>query len=84
MGSHSLPEPGKGISQRAALAVAAGAGSELLAWVGVAIYVGHKADARFGTEPWLLLVSTLLGISFGLYRFVRQASVRPKDPSQRP
>ena len=83
MDSHPS-EPGKKPPQRAPLAVAAGAGTELLVWVGLAVYAGRKADARFGTDPWLLLVSTLLGISFGLYRLVRETAIRPNGDPKRP
>ena len=76
-------EPGKKLPQRPPLAVAAGAGTELLVWVGVAVYAGRWLDARFGTDPWLLLVSTLLGISFGLYRFVRETAIRPNGYPKR-
>jgi len=76
-------EPDKGLSQRSALATAAGAGTELVVWVGLAVYAGRKADAKLGTEPWLLLASALLGISFGLYRFLRETAIRPNGPSKR-
>ena len=75
------PEGKESFRRRRALAVAAGAGVELLVWTGLGVYAGRRADERLGTEPWLLLVSALAGISFGLYRFVRETSVRPDGPA---
>ena len=30
---------------------------------------GHWLDSRLGTDPWLLLVGALLGITVGFYHF---------------
>lgn len=33
--------------------------------------VGHWADNRFGTTPWLLLLGAVLGIAIGFYHFLK-------------
>lgn len=35
-----------------------------------AVVMGWLADRYFGTDPWLLIVSTLLGTGAGFYRMV--------------
>lgn len=37
--------------------------------MGMGIYGGYKADAYFGTEPWLMVVGALLGMAAGFYNF---------------
>ena len=32
-------------------------------------YGGYKADAYFGTEPWLMVVGALVGMAVGFYNF---------------
>jgi len=51
----------------------AGLGTEL---TGVVIFftaVGWWLDARFGWEPWGLLIFGMLGAAVGLYRFIKEA-----------
>ena len=38
--------------------------------VGLGAWGGYKLDAHFGTEPWLLLLGAVLGITVGLYHFL--------------
>ena len=35
------------------------------------VVVGYFADRHFGTEPWLLIVGTLLGTGAGFYRMLQ-------------
>ena len=37
--------------------------------MGLGIYGGYKADRYLGTEPWLLVVGSLLGMAVGFYNF---------------
>lgn len=37
--------------------------------MGIGIYGGYRADAYFGTEPWLMVVGALLGMAAGFYNF---------------
>jgi F0F1-type ATP synthase assembly protein I len=37
--------------------------------VGGGAWVGYKADAHFGTKPWLLLLGAVFGMVVGFYRF---------------
>lgn len=45
-------------------------GWTLVIAVGLGVYGGWWLDARFGTEPWLLLVGAILGITVGMYLFL--------------
>ena len=37
--------------------------------MGVGIYGGYQADAYLGTEPWLLVAGSFLGMAVGFYNF---------------
>jgi F0F1-type ATP synthase assembly protein I len=37
--------------------------------LGLGMYAGYKADAHFGTTPWLFLVGAFLGMAVGFYYF---------------
>ena len=41
-----------------------------LASVGLGLWVGHWADNRFGTQPWLFIAGAVLGIVVGFYHFI--------------
>jgi F0F1-type ATP synthase assembly protein I len=47
-------------------------GVELVAPVIVGVFSGRWLDRRFGTEPWLLLVLTVLGAVAGMINLVRR------------
>jgi F0F1-type ATP synthase assembly protein I len=73
---HSAPkETGRLSSRGNPWAVAFGAGMELAVSVLLGVAAGRWADRKFGTEPWLVLAGTVLGIGLGLYFFIRQAVV---------
>ena len=48
-----------------------GIGFELVAPILLLGFVGYWLDSRFDTDPWLLLVGSLLGIAVGFYTFLR-------------
>ncbi|MBI5244579.1 MAG: AtpZ/AtpI family protein [Elusimicrobia bacterium] len=52
-----------------------GAGTELVVFALAGFFAGRWADSRFGTQPWLLLAGTLLGICLGLYQFIRETVI---------
>ena len=39
----------------------------MAASLALGVWGGYKLDARFGTEPWLLLTGSVLGVAAGLY-----------------
>lgn len=45
-------------------------GWTLVASVALGVFVGRWADKHFGTEPWFLLLGSVLGIAVGLYYFL--------------
>jgi F0F1-type ATP synthase assembly protein I len=45
-------------------------GWTLVASIVLGLLAGWWADARFGTEPWLLILGACLGIVVGLYHFL--------------
>jgi ATP synthase protein I len=42
--------------------------------IAVGLFLGYYLDKLFGTEPWLLLSFTLLGIVSGFYSLIRGLS----------
>ena len=49
-----------------------GIGFELVAPVIIGVFGGRWLDRRFGTDPWLLLVLTVLGAVAGMINLVRR------------
>ncbi|MEM6629264.1 MAG: AtpZ/AtpI family protein [Bacteroidota bacterium] len=49
-------------------------GFEILAYVLFAVFAGYKLDQWLGTDPWLLLVCSLLGVAGAMYHAVKKAS----------
>lgn len=39
--------------------------------IAVGLFLGYFLDKLFGTQPWLLLVFTLLGVISGFYSLLR-------------
>ena len=50
-------------------------GFEMALPVVLLMYLGHKADGRLGTEPWLSLVGAILGIAVGFYSMFKRVGV---------
>jgi F0F1-type ATP synthase assembly protein I len=46
---------------------------QLAASTALGALLGWWLDNRFGTTPWLLLAGALLGVSAGMYAFIRAA-----------
>lgn len=48
-----------------------GQGFSFAAIVGVMAWLGHLADEKFGTDPWLLIAGTLVGVVVAVYDLIR-------------
>lgn len=51
----------------------------LPASIAVGLFFGYFLDRRLGTEPWLLLIFTVLGIASGLLSLFRALRKEFKD-----
>ena len=78
-----MEEPrGKGPQKRS---TASGAGEYLghgLTWAAstlLFLWLGSKADAWLGTEPWLTLIGAFLGAGAGFYHMYHHLVVAPRD-----
>lgn len=58
--------------QTNALGVALSAGSQLVVSVLLWLFVGQWLDKKLGTEPWLMLLGAVVGISSGLYLLIKE------------
>ena len=52
-----------------------GLGFEIAVPVVLCMFVGYRLDRWLGTDPWLTVVGSVLGISIGFYAFFK--SVQP-------
>ena len=48
--------------------------TELVAGLGIGFGIGYGLDVLFGTQPWLMLIFTLLGIAAGIQTMMRTAA----------
>ena len=48
-------------------------GMQLAVAVTVFFFLGQWLDTKFGTQPWLLIASLLIGITGGFIKFFRTA-----------
>ncbi len=48
-----------------------GIGAQLIGMIGVSIFIGIWADGYFGTNPWITIVMSLVGVLGGLYVSVK-------------
>ncbi len=46
----------------------------------IGLAIGYYMDKWLGTNPWLLLVFTLLGVASGLFSLIRAIIKLNKDP----
>lgn len=46
--------------------------TEFVIVLGLMGYAGKKADEKFGSDPWGILVGLLVGLGFGLFVMLRQ------------
>lgn len=42
--------------------------------IAVGLFIGYYLDKLFGTQPWLLLIFTILGVISGFYSLIRGLS----------
>jgi ATP synthase protein I len=56
------------------IAVLSSLGLMLPSSIAVGLFIGYYLDKLFGTQPWLLLTFTLLGIVSGFYSLIRGLS----------
>lgn len=59
-----------------AWAFASGLAWELVTPAVALSLIGYWLDGRFKTEPWLTLSGAVVGISVGLFQFIRAAQQR--------
>lgn len=57
-----------------------GLGAELVAPVLLGAFVGAFLDGRFGVEPWLTVVGSILGMVSGMASFLRRVLPRKDGP----
>ena len=50
----------------------AGIGLEIAVPVAVFVYLGYKLDERWGTDPWLVVVGAMLGMTVGFYNLFKR------------
>jgi ATP synthase protein I len=74
--AESLTPERKGFSR--SMRVGLNAVSEFLGAILVSAFVGWQADQWLGTQPWLLVFLTGLGVAAGFYNVYRVA--KPKGP----
>jgi F0F1-type ATP synthase assembly protein I len=65
-------------NQKGALASAASVGIEIGVSVIVCLMVGHWADGKFGTTPWLTLLGVTLGTIVAMKAVMRTAKQAEK------
>jgi F0F1-type ATP synthase assembly protein I len=56
-----------------------GLGLELAAAVAGLALFGYWWDRHFGTEPWGLVVGSVIGVVGGLYNLIRQSLIAIKE-----
>jgi len=47
-------------------------GLEMAVPLALLLFAGYKADAWWGTDPWLKLLGALLGMVVGFYNFYKR------------
>ncbi len=56
-----------------------GLGFEIAVPLAIGVLLGHWADRRLGTEPWILLAGALLGMAAGFFNFFRTVLPSRRD-----
>jgi F0F1-type ATP synthase assembly protein I len=57
-----------------------GLGAELVAPILLGAFVGAYLDGRFGVEPWLTVVGSILGVVSGMASFLLRVLPRKSPP----
>jgi F0F1-type ATP synthase assembly protein I len=60
-----------------------GVGTEIAVPLLVGVLLGRWLDKRFGTEPWILIAGSLLGMAAGFLAFFRTVLPPRKGPGGR-
>jgi F0F1-type ATP synthase assembly protein I len=58
----------------------AAGGTQLAVTVLLGVFIGYKLDQRWGTSPWVLVAGAALGVSLGLYGFLKPLLTQEKRP----
>ncbi len=48
-----------------------GIGAQLIGTIGISIFIGIWADGQLGTNPWITILMSLVGVIGGLYISVK-------------
>ncbi len=48
-----------------------GIGAQLIGMIGICVGIGLYADSQLGTNPWITIVMSLVGVIGGLYVSVK-------------
>jgi ATP synthase protein I len=56
-----------------------GVGLQMLVGVGLGFVVGNWIDKKYGTDPWGVMVCTMLGLASGMYLLIKDAIRINKD-----
>ena len=57
----------------------AGVGVQFAATIGVFTFVGHWADGKLGSSPWLMIVGVFVGFATGLVSLIYKFSPKPRQ-----
>lgn len=57
----------------------AGIGIQMAVGVGLGLGIGIWIDKRYGTEPWGVLIGSMLGLAGGMYLLIKDAIRINKD-----
>ena len=70
------PRPAKGGVQAGDMA---GVGLQFAASILLFFFLGRWLDGKLGTDPWLLIVGVLVGLSAGFWSMYRRLVLDPKQ-----
>lgn len=56
-----------------------GAGVQMAAAVVLMFFFGRWLDTKFGTDPWLMIIGIVFGVSGGMYTFIKTVSDVDKE-----
>lgn len=53
---------------------------EFTVTVGAAVFIGYQVDAYLGTEPWIMILATIIGVVGGFIRLVQVVRQLDRNP----